>query len=148
MTFLKGRVWGEVSLKIRSFPAWSSLTHHWHKGEPAFKLINSVYTLFSLAVCLYEITSSNYSYNKNVTRESSFNMGGGWRYRNLKLEILAAPLASGSIFLGAPPPVGFEVNKHVSPPPSPSLTIFSEPPFRVSKNFRSPPQCLCPLLSY
>ena len=33
-------------------------------------------------------------------RESSFNMtrGGGWRYWNSKLEILAAPLASGSIF--------------------------------------------------
>ena len=32
-------------------------------------------------------------------RESSFNMTrGGWRYWNSKLEILAAPLASGSIF--------------------------------------------------
>ena len=64
-----------------------------------------------------------------MLRESSFNMtrGEGWRYWDSKLEILAAPLASGSIFLGAPlSPVGFEVYK------------FSEPPFRVSKRFRSP----------
>ena len=34
--------------------------------------------------------------------------------------------------------VGFEVYKFSEPPP-PSATIFSEPPLRVSKNFRSPP---------
>ena len=34
--------------------------------------------------------------------------------------------------------VGFEVYKF-SEPPSPSATFFSEPPLRVSKNFRSAP---------
>ena len=53
---------------------------------------------------------------------------GGWRYWNSKLEILEAPLASGSIFRRLPPPpVGFEVYK------------YSETPFRVSKNFPRPP---------
>ena len=34
-----------------------------------------------------------------IVRESSFNIArGGWRYWNSKLEILAAPFASGSIF--------------------------------------------------
>ena len=40
--------------------------------------------------------------------------------------------------------VGFEVYKFSEPPPS--ATIFSEPPLRVSKNFRSPPQYLHPPL--
>ena len=37
-------------------------------------------------------------------------------YWNSKLEILAAPLASGSIFRSPPPPVGFEVYKFSEPP--------------------------------
>ena len=45
----------------------------------------------------------------------------------LKLEILATPWLAIQFFRSPSPPVGFEVYK------------FSEPPFRVSKNFRSPP---------
>ena len=44
-------------------------------------------------------------------------------------------------------PVGFEVYKLLGAPP-PSPTLFSEPPFQLSKNFRSPPQYLHPPLSY
>ena len=53
----------------------------------------------------------------------------------MKLEILAIPLASDSSFSGATPTqVCFEVYKFLEP-----QLIFSEPPFRVSKNFQSPP---------
>ena len=57
----------------------------------------------------------------------------------LKREILEAPSLAVQFF-SPPPPVGFEVYRFSAPPPSP--TIFSEPPFRVSKNFWSPPQYL------
>ena len=53
--------------------------------------------------------------------------GWGWRYWNSKLEILAAPSLAVHFFRSLPPPFGFKVYK------------FSEPPFRVSKNFRCPP---------
>ena len=74
--------------------------------------------------------------------------GGGWRYWNSKLEILAAsppPPASSSIFQEPPhPPVGFEEYKFLEAPP----LIFSEPPSRVSKNFRRPPSISSSPLSY
>ena len=75
-------------------------------------------------------------------RESSFNMTGvgGWGYWNSKLEILAAPpLSSGSIFRSAPLSCWFwSIQIFGAPPP----VIFSEHPFWMSKNFRSPPQYL------
>ena len=70
---------------------------------------------------------------------------GGWRYWNSKLEILAAPLASSSIFYAPPPgtpPVGYEIYRFSEPPPGP--TNFSEPRLRVSKIFGAPPQYLYP----
>ena len=64
----------------------------------------------------------NYYFKTNIrVRESSLNMtrgaGGGWRYRNLKPEIFAAPLASGSVFLE--PLLGSRRNFQNLPPPLP-----------------------------
>lgn len=58
--------------------------------------------------------------------------------------MLASPLPCQQFnFLGALPPVGFEVYKFLEGPP----LIFSEPPIRVSKNFWSPPSISsCPLV--
>ena len=59
------------------------------------------YAWKNLSVCGEKIWNS-------TLRESPFNMtrmgggGGGWRYWNSKLEILAAPLASGSVFWEPP----------------------------------------------
>ena len=62
-----------------------------------------------------------------------------------KLSHIMGPRASQD--LRSPSPIMAPEYTNVrSPPPSP--TIFSEPPFRVSKNFRSHPQCLHPSLSY
>ena len=73
--------------------------------------------------------------SKNCTiRESSFNMTrGGWRYWNLKLEILAAPSLAVQFFRSPPSPVGFEVNQFWEPP-----LIFSESPFGFLKIFQAP----------
>ena len=61
--------------------------------------------------------------------------GGGWRYWNSKLAVQS---------FRSPPPLllVLKYTNFRSPPPSP--TIFSEPPCRVSKYFRSSPQYLHP----
>ena len=77
---------------------------------------------------------------------------GGWRYWNSKLEILAAPLASSSIFYAPPPAPLLLVMKYTdfrSPllaqqifqSPAFGCLKFSEPPLNIS----IPPS---PLLSY
>ena len=72
--------------------------------------------------------------------------GGGWRYWNLKPEILAAPPSLTVQFFRSPPPFPscwfWSIQIFGEPPPSP--TIFSEPPIQVSKNFGAPPQNLQP----
>ena len=65
----------------------------------------------------------------------------GMGMKILKLEAwnFSNPLASGWIFRSppSPPPIGFEVYKFSEPLSKPNN--FSEPPFRVSKNFWKPP---------
>ena len=57
----------------------------------------------------------------------------GWRYWNSKVEILLAPLTSGSIFRS--PPSFWVLSIQIFGAP----LIFSEPPFRCLKIFGAPP---------
>ena len=67
-----------------------------------------------------------------------YDKAGGMKILKLKAWnfSIPPPLQQQFNFLGALPPVGFEVYKFLEAPPP---LIFSEPPIRVSKNFRSPP---------
>ena len=78
-------------------------------------------------------------------RESSLiwqggRRGGGWRYWNSKLEILAAPLDSSSIFRSAPPSCWFwSIQIFGAPPPLLAQQFFQSPPFGCLKIFGAPP---------
>ena len=89
----------------------------------------------------YYITEKLAFFCSAEIRESSFDMtrgrggGGGRRFRNSKLEILAAPIASGSMFQEPLPPFGSKTFRA----PLLAQQFFQSPPIQVSKKFSEPP---------